>query len=312
MNLTSLRYFLALASYSSFTKASEKLFVSQPTLSRHIAELEADLGVTLFERGKKNVALTEDGRRCLDSIRDIVQKYDELTTDIRLRKEVGYQGVLTIGLPSTIQFDLIIEPLRAFKEQYPRVQVKLVFDRFIDLYRNLSCNGVDCVYTFTSPDEVPPEKLRFEPMLHSPLMLMVAKDHPLARRSEVTAEELNGETFIFFERSESPIRVDDENDFFVKNNITPKNVITSGSPQDVAVMVALRIGISLFFTHSRLDIPEYTQKLSLDKSLWIPDAHLSLAFHRDNQNPTLPLFYQVMKDYCRQQFEIDVDRTRDQ
>jgi Transcriptional regulator len=79
LKLTTLRYFVEVATERSFTKASEKLYISQPTLSRHIQELERELGVTLFKRHSHSLELTNEGQKVVIEATAILKRVDHLS-----------------------------------------------------------------------------------------------------------------------------------------------------------------------------------------------------------------------------------------
>ena len=92
MELRVLRYFLAVAQYQNITKAAQELLISQPTLSRQLAELEAELGVTLFIRGHRQITLTEAGEYLQARAKEIVQLADQTTTDLKADQVISEIG----------------------------------------------------------------------------------------------------------------------------------------------------------------------------------------------------------------------------
>ena len=130
MDLRTLRYFVEIARQKSFTLAAQKLFVTQPTLSRQIAELEDELGQVLFDRSTRHIKLTEKGLyfyRQAQSILDLVEK-----TKLETMSTDDLQGELNVAAGETHAMTLVADVLEAFQREHPRVWINLV-----------SANGVD-------------------------------------------------------------------------------------------------------------------------------------------------------------------------
>ena len=130
MDLRTLRYFVEIARQKSFTLAAQKLFVTQPTLSRQIAELEEELGQVLFDRSTRHIKLTEKGLyfyRQAQSILDLVEK-----TKLETMSTDDLQGELNVAAGETHAMTLVADVLETFQREHPRVRINLV-----------SANGVD-------------------------------------------------------------------------------------------------------------------------------------------------------------------------
>lgn len=130
MDLRTLRYFVEIARQKSFTLAAQKLFVTQPTLSRQIAELEEELGQVLFDRSTRHIKLTEKGLyfyRQAQRILDLVEK-----TKLETMSTDDLQGELNVAAGETHAMALVAEILETFQKEHPRVRINIV-----------SANGVD-------------------------------------------------------------------------------------------------------------------------------------------------------------------------
>ncbi|MFR5539131.1 MAG: LysR family transcriptional regulator, partial [[Ruminococcus] lactaris] len=118
MELRLLRYFLTVAKEQSFTKAAEKLHITQPTLSRQMATFEEELGVTLFNRSGKKVSLTDEGvllkRRALE-----VLDLEEKTLEELKGKEDVVEGSITIGCGEFAAVETLAKICKTYKEKYP-------------------------------------------------------------------------------------------------------------------------------------------------------------------------------------------------
>ena len=118
MELRILRYFLAVAREENITKAAELLHITQPTLSRQLAQLEEDVGVTLFSRGARKVTLTDEGMLLRRRAEEIVDLADKTEKELTERDEL-INGVVSVGCGELASVQVIAEMFRAFKEKYP-------------------------------------------------------------------------------------------------------------------------------------------------------------------------------------------------
>ena len=107
MELRVLRYFLTLAREESISRAAEALYITQPTLSRQLAELEEELGVRLFERGKRKITLTEDGLLLRRRAEEMTELADKTERELRERTE-RLAGVVSVGAAETVASELLV------------------------------------------------------------------------------------------------------------------------------------------------------------------------------------------------------------
>ena len=124
MELRVLNYFLTVAREENFTRAAEQLHVTQPTLSRQIAELEAELGVKLFKRGSHNIMLTDDGMLLKRRAQEIVSLAERTKQDF-LCKEENIEGTVSIGSGEFLSTRLLTDCIAAFRKKYPHVRYEL-------------------------------------------------------------------------------------------------------------------------------------------------------------------------------------------
>ena len=119
-----LKYFLAVAREENITKAAEQLHITQPTLSRQLAQLEEELGVHLFERGTRRTTLTTEGLLLRRRAEEIVELMDKTERELAEQEEL-VDGTVSIGWGELESVKLVAEMLRAFSEKYPLVRYRL-------------------------------------------------------------------------------------------------------------------------------------------------------------------------------------------
>jgi DNA-binding transcriptional LysR family regulator len=185
LDLRRLRYFVAVAERLHFRRAAEELHVTQPALSRQIASLERDLGVTLLTRDKRSVALTAAGRQLLADAHPLLAAADAARRRAQ-RAERGSRR-LVIGFRAGI---VPTGAIRAFAETEPEVAVsvrRLEWDDQEDLIRS---GLVDVGYVRAPVDE---RGLRLVALLSEPRLAALPAGHPLAAAAELTEADLAGE-----------------------------------------------------------------------------------------------------------------------
>ena len=124
MELRHLRYFVAVAEEQSFTKASEKLFIAQPPLSRQIQNLESELGIQLFERGSRPLQLTDAGQFFYQHAVTLLAKAEEVKT---MTKRIGLiETTIRMGFVGSLLYGLLSRIVYAFRQQQPQLKIELI------------------------------------------------------------------------------------------------------------------------------------------------------------------------------------------
>lgn len=187
MELAALHAFIEVAEHQSFSEAAEALYLTQPAVSKRVAQLEAELGTRLFDRIGRRVSLTATGAALLPRARRLVNDARELRRLVSdLSGEV--RGRLVMGTSHHIGLHRLPGPLKHFTETYPEVELDI---RFMD--SEAACRAVETgdleLAIVTLPPDRPPS-LQLEEIWPDPLAFMVGLDHPLAGRGHVALAEL--------------------------------------------------------------------------------------------------------------------------
>ena len=144
-NLNLYKFFCAVAEEKNISKASEKLFVSQPAVSFSIRELEKELNQQLFVRKSKGVELTAFGKILYSQIKDCVDKFDKIE-QMAFRFSKLDQGILRIGACTSNVNQILMEYLTEFAKKYPNVQIVMERDNDDRLLQRLTENGLDMIF----------------------------------------------------------------------------------------------------------------------------------------------------------------------
>jgi len=192
MELRDLRTFLAVARRLSFHRAGEEVHAAQSTVSARIAALEAELGVRLFERLGRRVALTQSGERLLDYAGKMVDLEDE--TRALMSGESELRGRLTVRVPESLCAWRMGPLIRSFRERFPFVGLSFAACTNEGLEKDLRQGVTDLA--FLMADSVRGADLHVELLGVERLALVAAPAHPLAGRKRLGPKDLQGETLV--------------------------------------------------------------------------------------------------------------------
>jgi DNA-binding transcriptional LysR family regulator len=199
MELRHLKYLVALAEELHFGRAAIRLHISQPPLSQQIRQLEEELGTRLFDRTKREVRLTEAGRRLVEEAHSILARVDHLSAVAALagRGEIGH---IAVGVPGGVN-PILIKALEVFGKQYPGVRIELHYMSTGVQIEELR-EGRLSVGFVNLPIQA--SFLVTETILREPLWLAVPKRHRLAKQKTVAVTSLKEEQMILFPRRVTP------------------------------------------------------------------------------------------------------------
>ena len=183
LDLRKLRYFVAVAEELHFGRAAERLFLAQPVLSRQIQKLEQELGVTLFERTSRNVALTRAGRQLVDEARPLLAAGDAARR--RVRQAAEARPTLTVGF--FIGDATVTRAIRRFRERRPDVTTQVRRIYWSDQAQVLLDGAADVAFVHLPIDE---RGLELVPLYAEERVALLAADHPLARQKSIEIAQL--------------------------------------------------------------------------------------------------------------------------
>ena len=196
MELRHLRYFTALADCLNFTRAAERVHVTQSTLSHQIRQLEDEVGRPLFDRIGKRVVLTEAGELFVGFATKALREVDQGLGVLRQASQ-PLTGTLRIGATHTFNLRLIPECVASFLGRFPTVQVSVTELEADAIAARLLRGDLDVGIAYR-PDEA--SDLWFEPLYHEELVLVVGEAHPLVRRKRIRMVELHRQRLVLLPR----------------------------------------------------------------------------------------------------------------
>lgn len=197
MNLRELEYLVALADHRNFRLAAEVCGVSQPTLSAQIRKLEDDLGLPLFERGPRRVALTRAGNLVLARARRILDEVAQIRAETSNLRDTGTPS-LHLGVFPTLGPYLLPRAVPRFLERFPGVELMLTEEKSSSLIRKLVDGQLDAAL-LALPVNV--SHLTGRVLFDEPFRLAVAQTHPLTRLPiPLGPEALAGQSLLLLEK----------------------------------------------------------------------------------------------------------------
>lgn len=238
MELHQLRYVVAVAETGNFTRAAERSNVTQPSLSQQVINLEQEVGHKLFHRLGRKAVLTEAGVAFLERARRILFEVENAAKE--LSDNPALERRITIGAVQTVMPYLVLPLLVRCREQLPNLSIDAREDFRSDLVRAVLEGELDLAVV---PLPVDDHRLSIEPILTEPLLLVVGKDHSIARRSEININEIAEESFISMGSSSTlaeQIRI-----FFGGHNFAPRIAYRCAQVRTVKQLVRNGLGISI-------------------------------------------------------------------
>jgi DNA-binding transcriptional LysR family regulator len=207
MELRHLRCFVAIVEERTFSRAAKRLNISQPPLTRQIKNLEAELGVQLFDRLPRNVQLTAAGRAFLPKARSALYESNCAIADAR-RSADGYDEVVTLAFMSSIMLGEFAPLLAELHRAFPALDVQLRQLRSDEQWEALIDNRIDVGLIDLGVREMSErfrsERIVTERLMHEPLCAALPLDHPLAAARSLSLADLRGERFAILERNLFP------------------------------------------------------------------------------------------------------------
>lgn len=196
MDIRALTYFLEVVKHNSFSKASQQLHLSQPTLSKMIKQLEEELGVVLFDRSTRRMQLTETGETLSRHARLVMQALDHLQSALQDIKELR-TGQFAFGMPPVIGASFFPRILARFHRQYPGMHIQLVEEGGKQIEQMLLEGKLDLGVVVLPVNE---EWFDVTPLVERKLRLVLPAGHRLASMDRIPLSALKEEPFIMFRK----------------------------------------------------------------------------------------------------------------
>lgn len=241
LNLYHLRYFVTLAHLEHYTKAAEELSITQPSLSHAISLLEKELGVPLFEKEGRNIALTKYGKIFLN---DVTNSLEILDSGIKTFTMIGTgEGIIDFAFLRTLGTHFVPDIARSFLVEHPKKSIQFHFhtrEVTLDLIQGLKDKKYDLALCSKMENE---QSIEFTPIAKEELVLIVPIDHPLAAKDTIDLIDTIPYPQIFFTHK-SGLRPIIDN-LFRQIGVEPKIAYEVEEDQVIAGLVSKNFGIAV-------------------------------------------------------------------
>jgi DNA-binding transcriptional LysR family regulator len=236
------RQFLAVAEELHFSRAAQRLNMTQPPLTQAIAQLEAALGLRLFDRTKRSVQLTAAGAALVPEARDLLARAAAMPCLAHASAD-GEAGRLRLAFVSTVGFDLLPRWVRAFREKYPKVQLELI-EATGDVQLEAFGRGeIDAGFILHSPGFAPPG-LTCKRLSRNPLVVAVPEQSALAANATLTLKDLLDQPLVIFPRRSLPSLYDAIFAMYHAAGYLPRVAQEAIQMQTIVNLVSAGIGVA--------------------------------------------------------------------
>lgn len=296
MDMRHLRYFIAVAEELHFTKAAARLNISQPPLSRQILELEQELGVTLLNRTRRHIELSNAGHVFLEKARQILRAADSAIVEAQ-RAQRGEVGRLAVGFFEQTAYTLLPPILRAFQERFPAVEVQLRWFPVVEQVQALMRGEIDIAFVRPVVDL---EGIAKEMLLREPFVLAVPGTHAFAMRDIVSIKDCAEERIINYTQKLAPDYHAGINLACARAGFIPQASLEVGQVYTALGLVSSGVGLAF--------VPSSVQRLRFDNLVYKPlrekqlQSEAFLAWTHPSPSPLLMEFVESSKQVMKEQF----------
>lgn len=258
MELRQLRYFVAVAEEGNISRAAQKIFLTQPALSRQIKALEEEIGQCLLERQAHSIRLTRAGKALLREARELLEHAEDVLERVRaaereVRLRVGYAPSLATGVLSPA--------VENFAQKHPTARVELFDLSTMEMLAGLESESLDIVLTVGH--ESRGGGLKWTPLVQAPWKLAVSRKHPLIRKKRLTPNDIAGESLLVFCRRGYPEYWETISEWFRTKRLRPKVAGEYDGAESLMAAVESGMGVALVTTRTAHLFPNRARFLTL-------------------------------------------------
>lgn len=291
MEIEQLQYFKTVATMQHMTRAAEVLAISQPALSKSIANIEQHLGVPLFNREGRSIYLNRFGELFLQSVNVILDEYDRIKEEFEDIIKPG-SGEVSFGFIHTLGMEIVPELIASTSEAFPNMQFSLTQATSLSLLKRLEEGAIDLCLSQKIESRV--IEIETEELFVEELFVIVPTRHPLAQQDAVKYDEVKNEPFIAIKKGNSLRQLVDE--LFLEQGIVLNTTFAAEEMHTVAGFVGAGMGISVIPNIKGLDHYK-VKRLKLD-----PPCYRSVCVSWA-KNRYLPPAASEFKQYLLQYFQ---------
>lgn len=288
MDHIQLKCFISVARTLSFSEAARRNYVSQSTVSRYIKDLEKEFGVKLFERTRREVYLTNEGKLILPYAQEIIDTLNKATSAVS-RLHNGSGGRLRLAYDST-SVEYPTKCLKKFMKKYPEISVEI--QKLSGSEIESSLNSTDYDFYFMMRDMLSDNDNIESKVTHKDKLKLLAPENLKMNENDLKGVNLKKQNFVLLSEAESPILYMEIMDIFRTFHFAPDSVVEFDDVRSVYMAVAAGMGVSvlpegLLKNYAQPDIGNY------EFSGIETDLTYVIAWRKNNSNPAAQLFMDV-------------------
>jgi DNA-binding transcriptional LysR family regulator len=287
MELRHLRYFVAVGEEQHYGRASRRLRVAQPALSRQIQDLEEEVGFKLFDRLPRGVKLNPAGKLFLEDVKLILQEVSDATVRAG-RVARGRSGTLRVGFTENSSWRGVVpDSFRRFREQQPDAELQLQPASSLEQLDAIRSGRLDAGFANFMPRTDP--ELDQLTVAVNPIELAVPKRHPLTKEKKLRLRDLAEAAFVWFPRRAGPALYDRLMHECYRGGLRSPRIVQEGlNEATILSLVSTGLGVGWVLGSARWRCPATVVILSVvDLNVRV---RLALAWRRDNTSPLLARF----------------------
>lgn len=287
MEFKELSYFLTIVEERSLTRAAEKLYISQPALSKYLGRLESEVGIKLFTRHNNTLLLTQAGQAYYDGLRQIQAIHKNTMLRIEDIRQDGEKQI-SIGVTGERTQRFLGILLRELCEQYPTLHIRIIEGPVWELAEKLKCEQIDlAIYAVTDEDN----ELTHVSLQKEEVVLAVPDTHrlahlgctsPMDELTRIDLHELRSDHFVLLRKNTALRRCAD--DYFSQNGFYPNEVIEAKGSYSSMVFVDSGLAVGFCARNYRFDA-DHTRYLALKNPFYY---HIALC-HKKSAYLTKPM-----------------------
>ena len=286
MELRQLEYFQMASRLKNITRAAERLRVSQPNITVAIKKLEAELGIQLFDRSQKQLALTPEGAVFLNRIELALRNIQDAVLEVNDYKQLQ-KGTIKIGIPSMIGAYLFPKIFSSFQKQYSHLDIYLYEEGSMAIREQLERDELDFGIVIISNAA---QSLQLLPMSTSQIAACVPENHPLAAKKSIGIQDLTDADLIMLKEGSFLRHL--VLDKLKAANITPNIVLESNQIETIKGLVSSGVGLAFLLDFIVEGTPGI-KALPLDEPIFVD---VGLAWKKDRYISKAAQFFM---DFCK-------------
>lgn len=296
------KYILAIAELSSFSKAAEKLYIAQSSLSRYVSELEEIIGLKLFDRSKLPIELTYAGEKYIQYVKDFIELENKMIEEMNNIK-FGSMGSLTIGTFALMGTYILPNIIPHFSQRFPFVKLNIMNEMPHSFENSLKNGSIDiCLVNLPPLDQ----SIKYEIIDEDKILLICSINHPLSLKyksevennslenpTEIDFKDIEDEKFILLPQPNNMRKIADE--IFNDWEISPSNILNVPGLNMAIDLVSANMGLTFVckstIKYKKLENPVIYFTVGKLESM----ASIIISYHSTNDNPMINKFIEISK-----------------